>query len=157
MRRYVRRQELLAFITVVMILLLYSCTTAASVSVGESLQFSLVPESRGEASIGLLMGTVHHGAGFFFPSDSDILDISLLRTDPLTGAVTEISHQRIRNILKFPVQFTVRFDEAEIPEGSVCSLVVTLTVQNQVRGQGSCQLKRSQSGFETAELTLLNI
>ena len=104
------------------------------------------------------MGTVRYGAsGYYFPASSDILDISLLRTDPDTGLVTEVSHQRLRNFQKFPIQFTVRYDNADIGEDDTCTLIVTLLVDGQVRGQALALLTRTSGGFSDADLTLLSV
>ncbi len=135
------------------VLLLCSCATVYRTS--DSEQFSLNQTQMSSSSIGLIMGTVRYGAGFFFPTSSDILDISLLKTDPTTGLVTEISHQRIRNILNFPIQFTVRYDESDISEGDTCTLIVSLLVDDVVKGQGITLLQRNESGFSDADLTLL--
>ena len=110
------------------------------------------------SSTGLLMGTVKYGAsGYYFPASSDILDISLLKTDSVTGLVTEVSHQRLRNFQKFPIQFTVRYDNADIGENDTCTLIVTLLIDGQVKGQGLTLLTRSRDGFSDADLTLLSV
>ena len=106
----------------------------------------------------MLKGSVNYGAsGFYFPTTSDILDISLLKTDSTTGLVTEISHQRLRNFQKFPIQFTVRYDNADLKDGDTGTLIVTLLIEDQIRGQGLVLLKRNSHGFEEAELTLLSV
>ena len=155
-----RRDPLLTIVITVLavavLLCMGSCATIGESS-GESRQFSLTQTQSTSSSVGLIMGTVHYGAGFFFPTSSDILDISLLATDATTGLVTEISHQRIRNILNFPIQFTVRYDEADITEGSTCTLVVNLLVEDSVKGQGICLLQKTTSGFTDAELTIIPV
>lgn len=139
------------------LLVLVSCaTTDGGTSAG---RFSLEKTSGSSvSSTGLLMGTVKYGAsGYYFPASSDILDISLLKTDSGTGLVTEISHQRLRNFQKFPISFTVRYDNADIGEKDTCTLIVTLLMDGQVKGQGLSLLTRSNDGFSDAELTLLSI
>ena len=56
---------------------LVSCSTTASSPAG---QFSLTQTQKSQSSIGLLRGNVNYGAGFYFPTSSDILDISMLKT-----------------------------------------------------------------------------
>lgn len=143
-------------IILILLIVLASCATTG---VEETPQrFSLVQTKSTESSTGLLKGNVNYGAsGFYFPTTSDILDISLLKTDSTTGLVTEISHQRLRNFQKFPIQFTVRYDNADLNEGDTCTLIVTLLMDDQIRGQGLVLLKRNSTGFEEAELTLLSV
>ena len=150
------RKTAVASIILILLLALASCTTTGG---GEAPQrFSLVQTKTTGSSTGLLKGSVNYGAsGFYFPTTSDILDISLLKTDATTGLVTEISHQRLRNFQKFPLQFTVRYDNADLNEGDTCTLIVTLLIDDQIRGQGLVLLKRNSSGFEEAELTLLSV
>lgn len=157
MRRKNPRNAIVTTVLVTAVLFcMCSCATIAESS-GESSQFSLTQTQSTESSVGLIMGTVYYGAGFFFPTSSDILDISLLATDATTGLVTEISHQRIRNILNFPIQFTVRYDESDISDGSTCTLVVNLFVEDSIKGQGICLLQKTSSGFSEAELTIVPV
>lgn len=136
-------------------LLAVSC--ASSPSDAPSSRFSLVRSTETTVETGLLMGTVNYGAGFYLPSSADILDISLLRTDGTTGLVTEISHQRIRNILRFPVQFTVRYDLADIGESDRCTLIVTFYADDAVAGQGMTMLRKTDGGFADAVLTVYSV
>ena len=85
------------------------------------------------------------------------LDISMLKTDASTGLVTEISHQRIRNLLNFPIQFTVRYDESDIGEGDSCTLIVNLLVDDAVKAQGITLITRNGDTFADASLTLLSV
>ena len=133
---------------------LVSCSTTAST---KATQFSLTQTQKSQSSIGLLRGIVSYGAGFYFPTSSDILDISMLKTDASTGLVTEISHQRIRNLLNFPIQFTVRYDESDIGEGDSCTLIVNLLVDDAVKAQGITLITRSGDSFADASLTLLSV
>lgn len=147
-----------AFLSMTMILLLL--VSCASTSGGETTERFSLERTTGTAasSTGLLMGTVRYGAsGYYFPASSDILDISLLKTDSITGLVTEVSHQRLRNFQKFPIQFTVRYDNADIGESDICTLIVTLLIDGQVKGQGLSLLTRTSGGFSDADLTLLSI
>lgn len=150
------KRPVAASVILIMLLVLSACTT---MGIEETPQrFSLVQTKSAESSTGLLKGNVNYGAsGFYFPTTSDILDISLLKTDSTTGLVTEISHQRLRNFQKFPLQFTVRYDNADLNEGDTCTLIVTLLIDDQIRGQGLVLLRRNSSGFEDAELTLLSV
>ncbi|MBP5161421.1 MAG: hypothetical protein ILP16_00360 [Spirochaetales bacterium] len=140
---------------IILVLVLCSCAT---VSNGASERFSLERSGKTASSAGLLMGTVSYGAsGFYFPTSSDILDISLLKTDATTGLVTEISHQRLRNFQKFPIQFTVRYDNADLSQEDSCTLIVTLIIDDVVKGQGITLLQRTDAGFADASLTLLSV
>lgn len=147
----------LCLLTVIMLLLvLVSCATTGTGIAGD--RFSLERTTAAVSSTGLLLGTVRYGAsGFFFPASGDILDISLLRTDSVTGLVTEVSHQRLRNFQKFPIQFTVRYDNADIGADDTCTLIVTLLIDGQVKGQGLTLLDRTADGFADADLTLLSV
>lgn len=120
-------------------------------------RFSLSDTSRSKSEIGMLVGNVNYGVGFFFPSASDILDIALLKTDSVTGLVSEISHQRIRNLLNFPVQFTLRYDKADLSEGESCTLIVSLLVNDSIKAQGISLLQRSDSGLGEAAVTLVSV
>ena len=133
---------------------LASCATSGSAIIT---QFPLTQTQKSVSTTGLLRGTINYGSGYYFPTSGDILDISMLKTDATTGLVTEISHQRIRNLLNFPIQFTVRYDESDIGEGDSCTLIVTLLVDDTVKGQGITLLNRSSEGFADATLTLISV
>ena len=153
-----RRPELVLRIVAAAVCLtcmLISCATAAMQ--GNATRFSLSRATETTTETGLLMGTVNYGAGFYFPTSTDILDISLLRTDATTGLVTEVSHQRIRNILNFPVQFTVRYDKADIGPSDSCTLIVSLYVDDAVKGQGMTLVQRTDDGFADAVLTVFSV
>ena len=148
----------LRFLPILLILIvLVSCASTDSGTEPE--RFSLERTNGAAApSVGLLMGTVRYGAsGYYFPASSDILDIALIKTDSITGLVTEIAHQRLRNFQKFPVQFTVRYDNADIETDDTCKLIVTLLIDGQVKGQGLSLLTRTADGFSDADLTLLSL
>lgn len=145
-----------AALILIAVLLMSSCATSGGTDAPQ--RFSLVQTKTTESSTGLFKGSVNYGAsGFYFPTTSDILDISLLKTDSTTGLVTEISHQRLRNFQKFPIQFTVRYDSADLKDGDTGTLIVTLLIDDEIRGQGLVLLKRNSTGFEEAELTLLSV
>ena len=146
----------LAFVPIlILVLILCSCATGSKVL---SERFSLERSEKSVSSTGLLMGSVIYGAsGFYFPTSNDIIDISLLKTDATTGLVTEISHQRLRNFQKFPIQFTVRYDNADLSEDDTCTLIVTLIIDDVVKGQGITLLQRTTAGFNDANLTLLPV
>ena len=143
----------IALIILTILLTLCSCASTNA----EPERFSLSDTSRKKSEIGMLVGNVSYGAGFFFPSDSDILDISLLKTDSVTGLVSEISHQRIRNLLKFPVQFTLRYDKADLSEGESCTLIVSLLVNDTIKAQGISLLQRDDSGLGEASVVLVPV
>ena len=146
---------IICILCAVILVLAVSC--ASSPSDAPTSRFSLVRSTETKVETGLLMGTVNYGAGFYLPSSTDILDISLLRTDGTTGLVTEISHQRIRNILRFPVQFTVRYDLADIGSSDRCTLIVTLYADDAVAGQGMTLLQKKDDGFADAVLTVYSV
>lgn len=107
-----------------------------------------------EESTKILTGTINYGAGFYFPSSNDILDISLLKTNSTTGTIQEISHQRIRNIQRFPLQFSVRYDKNDINDGDSCSLLVSFSVDGSISAQGMVQLEYKNGNFSEAFVTL---
>lgn len=145
------RRALLLLLAVLSIFLICSCAST------ESSRFSLTRSGSSESEIGILVGNVTYGMGFFFPSSSDILDIAFIKTDSVTGLVSEISHQRIRNLLNFPVQFTVRYDKSDLLDSDKCSLIVTLLVGGEVKAQGITLLQRNGSDFQEASLVLTSI
>ena len=102
----------------------------------------------------ILTGSIGYGAGIYFPSSSDILDVSLLKTNSTTGTVSEISHQRIRNIQRFPVQFAVRYDGDDVLEGDSCMVFVTLSTSGEVSAQGFGQLSSNSNGFNDVSVVL---
>lgn len=136
-----------------LVLLLCSCVSTAGSS-----RFSLGSKSLETSSQSrLITGSVSYGAGFYFPASTDILDISLLRTDGTTGVVSEISHQRIRNIQRFPLQFTVRYDEVDVHEGDSFMLMVSLSVDGRTVAQGFGNLYEDMgaaSGFKDISIVL---
>ena len=133
------------------LLLIVSCAST------ETTRFSLTRTGSSEGEIGILVGNVTYGMGFFFPSSSDILDIAFIKTDSVTGLVSEISHQRIRNLLNFPVQFTVRYDKSDLLDSDKCSLIVTLLIGGEVKAQGITLLQRNGSDFQEASLVLTSV
>lgn len=142
-------------VLIVLAILISLCSCASTNAEPE--RFSLSEYSGSKSEIGMLVGNVSYGAGFFFPSTSDILDISLLKTDAVTGLVYEISHQRIRNLLNFPVQFTLRYDKADISEGESCTLIVSLLVNDSVKAQGISLLQRTESDLGEASVVLVSV
>ena len=143
----------IALIVFTILLTLCSCASTNA----EPERFSLSDTSRKKSEIGMLVGNVTYGAGFFFPSDSDILDIALLKTDSVTGLVSEISHQRIRNLLNFPVQFTLRYDKTDLSEVETCTLIVSLLVNDTIKAQGISLLQRDDSGLGEASVVLVPV
>ncbi len=132
-------------------MLAFSCATLLP---SEGTRFSLVPTTKTTVETGLIMGTVNYGAGFYFPTSSDVLEISLLKTDPATGETYELSNQRIRNILNFPIQFTVRYDKADLTEEYPCTVVVSMYVDGELKSRGSATLKSTSEGFDDVILTI---
>ena len=78
-----------------------------------------------EAVIGMVKGTVDYGRGYYLPTENSTLDISLMMVDG--NNLKELSHQRIRNIQRFPFQFSIRFDESELVNGASYSVVLSFT------------------------------
>ena len=108
---------LVVFLT---ILVVVSCATAA-ISM-----FSLEKTSSSkEAVIGIVKGTVDYGRGYYLPTENSTLDISLMMMNG--DNITELSHQRIRNVQRFPFQFSIRFDESELIDGAYYSVVLSFT------------------------------
>ncbi|MCF0262455.1 MAG: YbaY family lipoprotein [Sphaerochaetaceae bacterium] len=135
-----------------LLLTLCSCSTLVTGSVE---RFSLKVEETVPTNVGMITGSISFGAGFYFPTSSDILDISLLKTDADTGLMTEISHMRYRNFQKFPVPYSVRYDQADLQEGDSCSLIVTLSVDNEVTAQGIARLKLSGTKTDNVNIVLV--
>lgn len=146
-----KRGSLLALVLFFLcVILIPSCTSTTSLIEKFSLQTPVVQEDTTK----ILTGSVSYAAGFYFPSSSDILDIALLKTDSTTGTIQEISHQRIRNIQKFPLQFSLRYEKSDINEGDTCSLLVTLTVDGVVKAQGMVQLEQEAGNFKESSVVL---
>ena len=115
-RRWV--DPLIVFVTLIAAV---SCATAAiSVFSLESLQ-----KSPKEAVIGIVKGTVDYGRGYYLPTENSTLDISLLMVEG--DETTELSHQRIRNIQRFPFQFSIRFDESELKNGAYYTVILSFS------------------------------
>jgi len=149
------RRLLFFLLMISLLVVLTSCASTASSSTTQ--QFSLSRSTDSSSEVGMIFGNVVYSAGFYFPTTSDILDISLLKTDPTTGLVSEISHQRIRNLLKFPIQFTVRYDKADIGETDSCTLIVTLLADDEIKAQGIALLQRRDEGFAEAMVSVMAI
>lgn len=133
---------------------LVSCATSGNAIIT---QFPLTQTQKSVSTAGLLRGTVNFGSGYFFPTSSDIIDISLLKTDSMTGLITEISHSRIRRPPNFPIQFSMSYDQADIAEGDTCTLIVTLLVGDEITRQGMTLLTKTEEGFAEASLTLISV
>lgn len=147
-----KRARLLV-LALIFCLLITSCTTPVTLIE----RFSLDVPTTQESTTKILTGSVSYGAGIYFPSANDILDISLLKTDSLTGTIQEISHQRIRNIQRFPLQFTLRYDQTDLSEGDSCSLLVTLTVDGTASAQGVVRLEVLEGNISPASVVLNSI
>ena len=128
-----------------------SCSTTKLIE-----RFSLDVPQQQTVTTKILTGSVSYGAGIYFPSSNDLLDISLLKTDATTGTIQEISHQRIRNIQKFPLQFSLRYEQSDINTGDPCSLLVTLTVDGTVKAQGMLQLQVQDGTLSEASVVLVD-
>lgn len=143
--------------TLAILFLSVLCFTSCTSTVTLIEKFSLeVPEVQ-EDTTKIITGSIRYGAGFYFPSTNDILDISLLKTDGTTGTIQEISHQRIRNLQRFPLQFSLRYDKSDINEGDSCSLLVSLSVNGSTTAQGMVQLEYKNGSFSDASIILSSI
>ena len=149
------RKITVLLIFVLSLICLVSCATGPVKNSSE--QFPLTQTQKSQSTSGLLRGTVNFGAGYFFPTSNDIIDISMLKTDGTTGLITEISHSRIRRPPNFPIQFSMSYDTADIAAGDTCTLIVTLLVGDEITRQGMTLLTRTENGFAEASLTLLGI
>lgn len=146
------------FITIIVLsVLMILCSCMSLADDEKPTRFSLSHEQSSSTNKGMLFGTVNYGSGFYFPSTNDILDISVLKTDAITGFVTEISHLRIRNLLKFPIQFTLWYDKADVGDSDSCSLIVTLLVDNVIKSQGISLLTKQNQEFDEASITLIAV
>lgn len=63
---------------------------------------------------GVITGSIAYPGSYSYTDGSLVIDISLTQHDFITGATQEISHQRIRNPQRFPVNFTIRYDAKDI-------------------------------------------
>jgi uncharacterized lipoprotein YbaY len=143
----------LLLLALILCLIITSCSSTASLIE----RFSLDVPTTQESTTKILTGSVSYGAGIYFPSSNDLLDISLLKTDAITGTLQEISHQRIRNIQRFPLQFTLRYDESDLKYGDSCSLLVTLTVDGSVSAQGVARLEFKEGSFSESSVLLTSV
>ena len=92
---------------------------------------------------GILVGSVTY-ENYFLPTRDDILDLSLLSIDSTTGEMSEISHQRIRNVNKFPVQFVLRYDKEDLSSADSCTLYVVFTSNSETLGRSFCSVNISE-------------
>ena len=138
------RKITVLLIFVLSLICLVSCATGPVKNSSE--QFPLTQTQKSQSTSGLLRGTVNFGAGYFFPTSNDIIDISMLKTDGTTGLITEISHSRIRRPPNFPIQFSMSYDTADVSEGDTCTLIVTLLVGDEITRQGMTLLTHSCRG-----------
>lgn len=148
------RKTVLFLLCVLIALCMSSCVTGGN---GPVQQFSLTQTQKTQASSGVLRGTVGFGAGYYFPTSSDTVDIALLKTDSITGLITEITHSRIRGPGNFPVQFSMFYDKADISDDCTYTLIVSFLVDNEVKRQTMMLLTKTEDGFADASLTLLSV
>ncbi len=80
-----------------------------------------------EPVISMIKGSVNYGAGFYLPSDKSTMDISLVMLNSMGQEVMELSHQRIRNVQRFPFQFSIHFDENELMDNMQYKIVISFT------------------------------
>lgn len=147
------RRVFFFLIPVLAVLCLSSCAT----SLGSSQQFSLTQTQKSRASSGILKGIINYGAGYYFPTSSDVVDIAFLKTDSITGLVTEITHSRIRGPGNFPIQFSMFYDMADIEDAGTYTMIVSFLVNDEVKRQAMLLLTRTETGFAEASLTLISV
>lgn len=109
------------FLVPILCLFLVACAATA-------IYFSLDDSSVVHNSA-LITGVANYKTGYYLPTTSSVLEISLVRTFP-AGNSYEISHSRIKNIQKFPVQFTLRYDSAEIDSNCSYRIDASFTSEN---------------------------
>lgn len=63
---------------------------------------------------GVITGSIAYPGNYSYTDGSLVIDISLTQYDFVTGNTQEISHQRIRNPQRFPVNYTIRYDSKDI-------------------------------------------
>ena len=122
MKKHSAEKLLLTVLFVLIALLIQSCdsTVAPGYPVFEQTKTS-------ESVIGMIKGSVNYGAGFYLPSEQSTMDISLVMLNNMGQEVLELSHQRIRNIQRFPFQFSIHFDENELQENMQYKIVIRFT------------------------------
>lgn len=77
--------------------------------------------------VGMIKGSVNYGVGFYLPSEQSTMDISLVMINSRGDEVLELAHQRIRNVQRFPFQYSLHFDENELIENMQYKIVVRFT------------------------------
>ncbi len=80
-----------------------------------------------EPVIGMIKGTVNYAAGFYLPTEQSTMDISLIMVNSAGMDETELSHQRIRNVQRFPFQFSIYFDENELADNMQYKILIRFT------------------------------
>ncbi len=80
-----------------------------------------------ESVISMIKGSINYGAGFYLPSEQSTMDISLVMLNNMGHEVLELSHQRIRNVQRFPFQFSIHFDENELQDNMQYKIIVRFT------------------------------
>ena len=77
--------------------------------------------------VGMIKGAINYGAGIYLPSEQSTMDISLVMINSRGDEVLELSHQRIRNVQRFPFQYSIHFDENELMDNMQYKIVVRFT------------------------------
>lgn len=86
---------------ILIFLLFVSCATAAGFVIGN--------ENIVKTEVRTVIGEINYNSGFYLPGADDVIELSLLSSDGF-----ELSHQKLMNIHKFPYQFILRYDAAEV-------------------------------------------
>lgn len=123
-------------ILIVLAILLVSCAATA-------LYFSLDDTSVAHESA-LITGVANFGSGYYLSSSMSVMEISLEKVFP-AGNVYEISHSRIKNIQRFPVQFTLRYDSSEIDPECSYRINISFSTDNVNFRKGSSAVENFNS------------
>lgn len=96
---------------------LYSCQSTTADYNNPANAYGLTYTVSQMAKPSIITGSVDYTDGFYIPSGQDMADITLTGISLRTYEESILSNQRIRNVQRFPLQFTLRFDENELSPG----------------------------------------
>lgn len=119
------------FFLIALAILLISCAATA-------LYFSLDDSSVAHESA-LITGIANYGSGYYLSSSMSVMEVSLEKVFP-AGNIYEISHSRIKNIQRFPVQFTLRYDSSEIDSSCSYRINISFSTDNVNFRKGSAEV-----------------
>jgi uncharacterized lipoprotein YbaY len=90
------------------------CCMAILLSSCSSVQENATHAADAAYDYGVITGSITYPGTYSFSDAAMVVDIALIQHDFVTGATREISHQRIRNPQRFPVNFTIRYSLKDI-------------------------------------------